>query len=137
MAEQKDPEKDSEFARGKAKAKAAGTPPGVDPETGERASVSYREVYNAVDGDERRAKEIFNEICEKGGYGIIDNPNQFVDIRSLERARDDNSVLLGRGVDRQGNKLDLFGKRALEQEAQHHDNRMNDVREVLEKIKKG
>lgn len=132
-----DPEVNSEFARGKRLAEEKGAPPGVDPVSGEIASVSYRTIFNAVNGDEKRAKEIFNEVAEKGGYGVIENPNQFLDIRSLERARDDDKKLIERGVDREGRKLDLFGKRAMEQQAQHHDSVMNDVREVLEKIKKG
>lgn len=135
-APQNDPEVDSEFARGKRLAEEKGTPPGIDPVTGERAAVTYRQLYNETGGDERRAKELFHEIARAGGYGDVDL-NQALDIRSLSRSVEENKNAAERGIDLQGRPLDLFGKRQMEQNAQHQDNLVNAVGEALEKLKKG
>lgn len=139
MAAQKDPEVDSDFARSKALAKEKGTPPGVDPETGERAAITYRQLFNETAGDKdggARAAEIFREVAQKGGYGDVDL-NQALDIRSLSRSIDDRKKAMDKGVDMEGQPLDLYGKHKLQQEIQHQGNLVNDVAEVLEKIKKG
>lgn len=130
MAEKlNDPEKNSEFARSKALAKERGTDPGVDPETGERASITYRQIYNETGGDEKRSQEIFDNIARAGGYGNVDR-NQTLDIRSLSRSVEENKTLASR-------EEDLFGKRQREQQAQHQDNLVNDVGKALEGLKKG
>lgn len=138
MAEQKDPEKDSEFARGKAKAKAAGTPPGIDPETKERAAVTYRQLYNETDGaeDGAVAERIFRDVARAGGYGDV-GLNQALDIKGLSRSVNDRKNALDKGVDMQGQPLDTFGKHKLQQEIQHQDNLVNAVGEALEQLKKG
>lgn len=127
--ELKDPEVDSEFARGKAKAKAAGTPIGIDPDTGERASITYRQLYNECNGDEERAKQIFRDVAKAGGYGDVDL-DQSLDVRSLSRSVEENKVLADREEDR-------FGKDRRLQQAQHQDNLVNAVGEILEKLKRG
>ena len=134
MAEKKpvdltDPEVNSEFARGKKLAAERGTPPGIDPVTGERAAVTYRQLYNEMGGDEKRARETFQEIARAGGYGDV-ALDQALDIRSLSRSVEENKVLADRSED-------LFGKHKREQQAQHQDNLVNAVHEVLENIKRG
>lgn len=124
-----DPEVNSEFARGKALAKEKGTPPGIDPETGERAAITYRQLYNETNGDANKAAEIFRDVARAGGYGDVDL-NQSLDIRSLSRSVEENKILADR-------EEDLFGKRQKEQQAQHQDNLVNDVHKVLEKLKRG
>lgn len=127
-----DPEVNSEFARGKALAKEKGTPPGIDPETGERAAITYRQLYNETNGDKddgKKAAEIFRDVARAGGYGDVDL-NQSLDIRSLSRSVEENKILADR-------EEDLFGKRQKEQQAQHQDNLVNDVHKVLEKLKRG
>ena len=131
-----DPEVNSEFARGKAKAKERGTPEGIDPDTGERAAVTYRQLYNEMGGDAKRAAEVFNEIARAGGYGEVDL-NQTLDIRSLSRSVEENKTAAERGVDMEGRPLDLYGKHKLKQQAQHQDNLVNAVGEALRKIEKG
>ena len=125
----KDPEVDSEFARGKKRAAEKGTPPGVDPDTGERAAVTYRQLFNEMDGDAKLAEQTFRDIARAGGYGDVEL-NQALDIKSLSRSRDENKGLADRAVD-------LFERRQMEQKAQHQDNLVNAVGEVLERLKKG
>jgi hypothetical protein len=129
MPEQVDPEVDSQFARSRALAKEKGTAPGIDPETGERASITYRQIFNETGGDEHRAKEIFTEIARKGGYGDV-TLNDTLDIRSLSRSVEENKT-------RASQAEDLFAQRLHEQQAQHQDNLVNAVGEVLDKLKKG
>ena len=124
-----DPEVNSEFARSKALAAERGTAPGIDPETGERAAVTYRQLYNDFGGDEKRAEDTFREIARKGGYGDV-ALDQALDIRGLSRSVEENKVLADRAED-------LFGRRQREQQAQHQDNLVNAVGEVLERLKKG
>lgn len=128
-ADLNDPEVNSEFARGKALAKERGTPPGIDPETGERAAITYRQLYNETGGDEKKAREIFQAVARAGGYGDV-GLDQALDIRSLSRSVEENKALAER-------EEDLFGKRKREQQAQHQDNLVNSVNEVLEKLKRG
>lgn len=125
---QRDPEVDSEFARSKALAKEKGTAPGVDPKTGERAAVTYRQLVNEM-GDEKRAAEAFRDIAQAGGYGDV-GLNQALDIRSLSRSVDENKA-------RADQAEDLYDRRRREQQAQHQDNLVNAVGEALERIKKG
>lgn len=133
---QKDPEVDSEFARGKRLAEEKGTPQGVDPVTGERAAVTYRQLYNET-GDEAAAAEIFRNVARAGGYGDVDL-DQALDVRSLDRSAQANRKAADGGVDLQtGRELDKFGKRHYEQAAQHQDNLVNAVGEALERLKKG
>jgi hypothetical protein len=130
MADQfTDPEVDSEFARGKALAKEMGTPEGIDPKTGERAAVTYRQLFNETGGDEAKAKELFREVARAGGFGDVDL-DQALDVRSLSRSVEENKVLADRSED-------LFARRKREQQAQHQDNLVNAVGEVLEKLKRG
>lgn len=124
-----DPEVDSEFARSKALAKERGTPPGIDPETGERAAVTYRQLYNETGGDEKRAEEIFRGVARAGGYGDVDL-NQTLDVRGLSRSVTENKQLADRAED-------LYGKHKLEQQAQNQDHLVNAVGEILEQLKRG
>lgn len=124
-----DPNVDSEFARGKALAEEKGTPPGVDPVTGERAAVTYRQLFNENGGDASKAEADFREIARAGGYGDVEL-NQALDIRSLSRSVEENK----RRADQSD---DLYARRQHEQQAQHQDNLVNAVGEALERIKKG
>jgi hypothetical protein len=124
-----DPEVDSQFARSKALAKERGTPPGIDPETGERAAITYRQLFNENGGDAKKAETDFREIARAGGYGDV-GLDQALDLRSLSRSVEENKA----GADR---AEDLYGRRMREQQAQHQDNLVNAVGEVLERIKKG
>lgn len=125
----KDPEKDSQFAASKARAKEKGTPPGVDPDTGERAAISVRQLFNENGGDMQKAEADFRAIARAGGYGDV-GLNQDLDIRSLSRSVEENKTKADRAED-------LFARRAAEQQAQHQDNVMNDVRELVDRIGKG
>ena len=129
MAEPKDPEVDSEFARGKALAKEKGTPPGIDPITGERASITYRQIFNETGGDEGKSKEIFRDIARAGGYGDVEL-DQALDIRSASRSVEENKILADRAED-------LYARRLREQQAQHQDNLVNDIGEALRKLERG
>lgn len=129
VKELKDPEVDSEFARSKAKAKEKGTPPGIDPDTGERASITYRQLFNETGGDEEKAKEIFRDVSRAGGYGDVDL-DQALDIRSASRSVDENKILADRAED-------LFDRRRREQQAQHQDNLVNNIGEALRKLERG
>ena len=135
----KDPEVDSEFARGKRLAQEKGTAPGVDPVTGERAAITYRQLYNETGGDANRAREIFNEVARAGGYGDMGDasPDLALDVRSLQRMPDTIKDAIKRGVDLEGRPLDLYGKHQMEQRAQHQDNLNNDVQEIIRKYEKG
>lgn len=130
------PEENSEFARSKQLAADKGTAPGVDPKTGERASITYRQIYNETGGDENRTRQIWNDLKAAGGYGNVDQ-DQTLDLRSLSRSVNEYKDAAERGVDLKGRPLDLFGKRKMEQQAQHQDNLVNAVGEVLERLKKG
>lgn len=137
MAEpQKNPETDSQFARSKALAKEKGTAPGIDPITGERAAVTYRQLYNETGGDETQAREIFQDIARAGGYGDV-ALDQTLDVRSLSRSVEENKVAVDRGVDFDGQPLDLYGKHKMKQQAQHQDNLVNAVGEALRKLERG
>ena len=131
-----DPEVNSQFAASKRLAKEKGTAPGIDPETGERAAVTYRQLYNETGGDAKAAEQIFRDVARAGGFGDVDL-DQTLDIRSLSRSVVENKSAADREVDIQGQPLDLFGKHKLEQQAQHQDNLVNAVGEVLERLKKG
>jgi len=124
-----DPEVNSDFARSKALAKEKGTAPGIDPETGERAAITYRQIFNETGGDDKAAQEIFRGVARAGGYGDV-GLDQTLDIRSLSRSVEENKALADK-------EEDLFGKRQREQQAQHQDNLVNDVGKVLDKIKRG
>lgn len=124
-----DPEVDSQFARSKALGKEKGTAPGIDPETGERAAVTYRQLFNETNGDAKKAEEIFREIARAGGYGDV-GLEQALDIRSISRSVEENKVLAE-------NAEDLFDRRKHEQQAQHQDNLANEVGKVLDKLKRG
>lgn len=127
----KDPEKDSDFARGKALAKEKGTPEGYDPITKERASVTFRQLFNETNGDETVARQIFNDVARAGGYGdggtLLD---QALDVRSLSRSVQEEKL----GADR---AQDLYAKRRHEQQAQHQDNLVNEVGEALRRLERG
>lgn len=131
-----DPEVNSEFARGKRLAEERGTAVGIDPNTGERAAVTYRQLYNETNGDEALARQIFHDVARAGGYGDV-GLDQSLDIRSLSRSVDENRTAAESGRDLKGRELDLFGKRQMEQQAQHQDNLVNEVGKVLERLKKG
>lgn len=131
-----DPEVNSEFARSKALAKEKGTAPGIDPETGERAAVTYRQLFNET-GDETTARAIFEDVARAGGFGNVEL-DQTLDIRSLKHSAAAHKKAAETGIDfRDGSKLDPFGKRHHEQAAQHQDNLVNAVGEALERLKKG
>jgi hypothetical protein len=131
-----DPEVNSEFARSKALAKEKGTAPGVDPETGERAAVTYRQLFNET-GDEKKAEEIFRDVAQKGGFGNVDL-DQALDIRSLKQSVEAHKKSAATGVDfKDGSELDRFGRHHHQQAAQHQDNLVNAVGEALERLKKG
>jgi hypothetical protein len=129
MADQKDPEVDSQFARSKKLAKEKGTAPGVDPETGERGAVTYRQLFNETGGDARRAEEIFRNVARAGGYGDVQLTDT-LDIRSASRSVEENKQ-------RADQADDLFAKRAHEQQAQHQDNLVNQISEALKGLEKG
>lgn len=129
MADLNDPEKNSDFARGKALAKEKGTAPGVDPVTGERASITYRQIFNETGGDEKKAAEIFRNIAQAGGFGDV-GINQALDIRSLSRSVVENKAAADKAED-------LYERRQREQQAQHQDGLVNAVGEALEQLKKG
>lgn len=124
-----DPEVDSEFARSKAKAKEKGTAPGIDPDTGERAAVTFRQLFNETGGDAKKAEEIFRDIARAGGYGDV-GLDQTLDIRSASRSVEENKVLADRAED-------LYDKRRREQQAQHQDNLVNNIGEALRKLERG
>lgn len=129
MTDPKDPEIDSGFARSKRLAADKGTAPGIDPVTGERAAVTYRQIFNETGGDERRATEIFRDIARAGGYGDVQLTDT-LDIRSASRSVEENKMRADRAED-------LFDRRKHEQQAQHQDNVVNDIGEALERMKKG
>lgn len=131
-----DPEVNSEFAKQKRLAKEKGTPPGVDPVTGERGAITYRQLYNETDGDAARAREIFDAVKKAGGYGDV-GLEQALDVRSLDRMPDTIRDAIKKGVDLKGDPLDRFGKDQMEQLAQHQDNLRNDVREIIREYEKG
>lgn len=124
-----DPEVDSQFARSRALAKEKGTAPGIDPETGERAAITYRQLFNETGGDAKKAEEIFRDVARAGGYGDV-GLEQALDIRSLSRSVEENRVLADRAPD-------LFERRKHEQQAQHQDTLVNEVGKVLDKLKRG
>lgn len=126
---QVDPEKDSEFARSRALAAEKGTAPGVDPETGERAAITYRQLFNETGGDEARAKQIFRDVARAGGYGDVDF-NQALDVRGLSRSIKENEQ-------RADKAEDLFERKQHEQQAQHQVNLVDDVGRALDQLKKG
>lgn len=128
-APQPDPEVDSDFARSKALATERGTAPGIDPETGERAAVTYRQLFNENGGDAAKAERDFREIARAGGYGDVEL-SQALDIRSLSRSVEENKR-------RADQSEDLYSRRQYEQQAQHQDNLVNAVGEALERIGKG
>ena len=129
MAELTDPEVKSQFAESKTLAKEKGTAPGVDPETGERAAVTYRQLFNENGGDAKKAEADFRAIAKAGGYGDV-GLNQALDLRSLQRSVEENKVQADRAED-------LFERRHREQRAQHQDNLVNEVGEALRKIERG
>lgn len=140
MAEkQNDPEVNSEFAKGKRLAHEKGTAPGVDPITGERGAITYRQLYNETGGDEKRAKEIFNRVARAGGYGDMGDatPDLALDVKGLGRMTETIKDAINKGVDLEGRPLDLYGKRQMEQRAQHQDNLNNAVREIIREFEKG
>lgn len=124
-----DPEINSEFARSKALAREKGTAPGIDPETGERAAITYRQLFNETGGDAKKAEEIFRDVARAGGYGDV-GLDQTLDIRSASRSVEENKILADRAED-------LFDKRRREQQAQHQDNLVNDIGEALRKLERG
>lgn len=131
-----DPEKDSDFARGRALAKEKGTAPGIDPETNERAAVTFRQLFNET-GDEEAAKEIFHNVAREGGFGDV-TLDQTLDIRSLERSVKAHKQSAEDGIDFvTGEKLDRYGVHQHRQAAQHQDNLVNAVGEALERLRKG
>ena len=133
---QDDPEVNSEFARGKALAREKGVLPGIDPNTGEIGAVTFRLLYNLMDGDAKAAETKFREIARKGGYGDVEI-YQTLDIKGIAGAQDDLRALINRGIDLEGQPLDLFGRRAIEQKIQFHDNVQNEVKEALRAIERG
>lgn len=124
-----DPEKNSEFARSKTLAQEKGTAPGYDPETGERAAVTYRQLFNETNGDAAAAEKIFRDVARAGGYGDV-GLDQTLDIRSASRSVEENKILADRAED-------LFDKRRREQQAQHQDNLVNSIGEALRKLERG
>jgi hypothetical protein len=126
---QVNPEVDSDFARSKALAKEKGTAPGVDPVTGERAAITYRQLFNENGGDASKAEADFRAIARAGGFGDVEL-NQALDIRSLSRSVEENKA-------RADQAADLYERRMREQAGQHQDNLVNAVAEELERIKKG
>lgn len=132
----RDPEQDSELARVRALAERQGTPEGYDPRNGERAAVTYRQLYNETNGDAAAAERIFRDVARAGGYGDVPL-DQALDVRGLERSVRENHEAAERGIDPRGRPLDKFGKRSLEQAAQHQDNLVNAVGEALDRLRKG
>jgi hypothetical protein len=131
-----DPEVNSQFAASKRLAKEKGTAPGIDPVTGERAAVTYRQLFNET-GDEQVAKKIFEDVARAGGFGNVDL-NQTLDIRSLEHSAKAHKKSAESGIDfTDGSELDPYGKHHHQQAAQHQDNLINAVGEALERLKKG
>lgn len=139
LASLPDPEKDSDFARGRDAARAKGTPMGVDPATGERASITVRGLYNET-GDEQAAIKAFREVARAGGFGDVDL-DQALDIRSLSNSvkAHNRSADEGRNLTGQGDpvELDRYGKERHRQAAQHQDNLVNAVGEALRQLERG
>jgi hypothetical protein len=131
-----DPEVNSDFARQKRRAEEKGTAEGYDPDTGERAAVTFRQLFNETGGDAAAAEKIFRDVARAGGYGDV-AMDQALDIRSLQRSVEENKTAVEKGVDFKGRALDLYGKHQMKQQAQHQDNLVNAVGEVLERLKKG
>ena len=131
-----DPEVDSEFARQKARAKEKGTPEGYDPDTGERAAVTMRQLFNET-GDEQAAKEIFNSVAKAGGYGAV-GLDQALDVRGLGKSVEAHKRSADTGIDyKTGEQLDKYGVHLHKQAAQHQDNLVNAVGEALRKLERG
>ena len=131
-----DPETDSAFARSKALAEQKGTPEGVDPQTGERAAVTFRQLFNET-GDEEAAAKIFRDVAKAGGFGDV-GLDQTLDVRSLKHSSEAHKKSAESGVDfKDGKALDKFGIHHHKQSAQHQDNLINAVGEALERLKKG
>lgn len=140
MAERKaplnDPEVNSDFARSRQLAKERGTPEGVDPETGERAAVTFRGLFNET-GDEAAAAEIFHDVAREGGFGNV-SLDQTLDIRSLERSVQAHKQSAEEGIDFvTGDKLDRYGVHQHRQAAQHQDHLVNAVGEALRRLERG
>lgn len=131
-----DPEVHSDFAKSKRLSEERGAAPGVDPVTGERAAVTYRQLFNETNGDAAMAEKIFRDVARAGGYGDVDL-NQTLDIKGLSNSVQDYKKAAERGTDLRGKPLDLYGKRAMEQQAQAQDNLVNEVGKALEQLKKG
>lgn len=126
----------TEFGQGIALSQERGVLPGVDPETGEIGGLTFRLLYNMMNGDEKKARELFYKVARVGGYGDV-QIHQTLDIRGISRAKDDLNDLIARGLDLEGQPLDLFGRRILEQKIQFHDNVLNEVRQAMSEIEKG
>lgn len=130
-----DPETEGQFADSKRLAEEKGTGPGIDPQTNERAAVTYRQLFNET-GDAKAAEMIFRNVARAGGYGDVDL-DQTLDVRGLKRSVGEYKDAAERGVDLKGKPLDKFGEHQHRQLAQHQDNLVNAVGEALERLKKG
>lgn len=127
---------DSEFGRTRQLARERGTPEGVDPQTGERAAVTFRQLFNET-GDEAAAKEIFYEVAQAGGFGHVEL-NQSLDVRSLGRSVKAHNKSADDKIDpRTGRDLDNYAIHQHRQAAQHQDRLVNAVGEALERLRKG
>lgn len=131
-----DPETDSEFARVRSLAESKGTGEGIDPRNGERAAVTYRQLFNETNGDAQAAETIFRDVARAGGFGDV-TLDQSLDIRSLSTSVKQNRATAESGIDNRGRALDTHGKHLYQQAAQHQDNLVNAVGEALERLRKG
>jgi hypothetical protein len=111
----------SEHARTKAAARKKGDLT-RDPKTGERTSVSIRQLFNETE-DMDKAKEIHAEIARAGGYGQTQHD---LDLRSLDQSREANKKLADQAEDK-------FDRHRLLQQAQGQDGLVNEVREIFRK----
>ena len=111
----------SENAQTKAAARKAGDPT-RDPKTGERTSVSIRQLFNET-GDMAKAEQIHAEIAKAGGYGQTKHD---LDLRSLDRSVEENKA-------RAETAEDKFDRHRSLQGAQAQDNLVNEVRSIFKK----
>lgn len=111
----------SENARTKAAAQRAGDRT-RDPKTGERTSVSIRQLFNET-GDMALAEKIHAEVAKAGGFG---QTRHDLDIRSLDRSVEENKAKADTAEDKYDRHRNL-------QAAQAQDNLVNEVRSIFKK----
>lgn len=119
------PNSDTQFAESLARQVGAGRL-GVDPDTGERANLTVRQLYNET-GDMAQAERIYRDVARAGEYGDVDPKYEGgLDLKSLPKEAANRKELADRAMDR-------FERDKQLQAAQHFDNLHNKVQEILHK----